>query len=494
MVLGMAFRQSPGGALAALTLMIKGKRVRGWNLISRAASAHPLYYHNWIKHAEPRARADAIDVSVIPCGGSGLASVADLQAALLDLRPGAWCVLMTDGADISPQLGAFLGAASTAEPDADCFFWDEDVRDATGRHSPWFKPAWDPLLQQARDQLTGASCQRVSRLLEVLDDPQELTPNDVAGLIARASIHHNPVHIPQILTHRSTRQKPFTTARPPDPADWPSVSIMIPTRDRPELLRACLAGLERLRYAGKVELLIADNDTVDPAALALIEQVCADGKGRHLLMPGPFNFPRINNLAAAEASGDFLCLLNNDVEAMDGEWLGAMVLHGLQDQVGAVGAQLRYPDGTIQHVGVAIGIGGAAGHIQKGIDPGSNAHASWHAVTRQVSAVTAACLLVRKSLYQSVGGMDADKFAVAFNDIDFCLKLQAAGYRNIYVADACLIHHESQSRGEDDTPEQAERFQAELAELRSRWQTESVTDPHYHPLFSRYAEQSYPAF
>ena len=253
-------------------------------------------------------------------------------------------------------------------------------------------------------------------------------------------------------------------------------------------MRSCLSGLARLAYPGPVEIIVVDNGSREPDALALLAAEQAAGRIRVLRDDGPFNFSRLNNRAAAIATGDYLCLLNNDVEALDGEWLTAMMRHAVQPGVGAVGAQLLYPDGRIQHAGVAVGIGGAAGHGQRGVDPASPDHAAWHAVTRQVSAVTAACLLVARTHHAAVGGLDEAGFAVAFNDVDFCLKLQAAGLANIYCAQSRLIHAESRTRPNDNRPDQQARFNAELALLQQRWSTETLPDPHHSPLFSTSAE------
>ncbi|PTQ09118.1 hypothetical protein CLG96_14780 [Sphingomonas oleivorans] len=332
----------------------------------------------------------------------------------------------------------------------------------------------------------------------------------------------SPSHIPLILTHCAapddrlepdhwatlvTRrwreqatllqcgsQQPFYRVAPPEPKIWPSVSIIIPTRDKVELLSACLAGLSRLRYPGACEIIVVDNGTTQPAALRLLEELQADDTVQVIRDDGPFNFSALNNRAAAQAAGDVFCLLNNDVEALDGDWLAAMVRHAVRPDVGAVGSMLLYPDGSVQHAGVAIGIGGAAGHLARGAMPTDPDHFAWHGVTRSVSAVTAACLVVRREAYFSVGGLDAAAFPVAFNDVDFCLKLQQSGLRNVFVAEARLIHHESVSRGKDHAPANIERFNGELARFRKRWGSAEHSDPHYSPLFSRSAEPCLLAF
>jgi GT2 family glycosyltransferase len=264
---------------------------------------------------------------------------------------------------------------------------------------------------------------------------------------------------------------------------------MIPTRDRADLLGTCLSALERLTYPGETELLIIDNGTIDPEALALIEDAKQAPAVRLIRDGGGFNFSRLNNMGATAATGEFLCLLNNDVEAVDGEWLTHLVRQAARPGIGAVGALLLYPTGKIQHAGVAIGIGGAAGHVQKGVHPATQKFRTWHAVTREVSAVTAAAMVVRKNVFIEAGGFDEDAFAVAFNDVDLCLRLKRKGYRNLFVAEAKLIHHESESRGDDRLKRNAPRFAAELTHLQARWATQNASDPHFSPLFSRQVEQ-----
>ena len=255
-----------------------------------------------------------------------------------------------------------------------------------------------------------------------------------------------PCHIPLILTHRAAEEAALDLPAPTHgPATWPSVSIIVATRDRPELLEACLAGLSRLDYGGPIDWIIVDNGSTDPRAMALLDRYAQESHVSLLRRPGPFNFSALNNAAALAASGQFLLLLNNDVEPLDGQWLSRMMIHAMRPDSGAVGCLLLYPDQTVQHAGVVIGMGGAAGHVQKGVRLTDARWASWFRTTRQVSAVTAACLLVQKDKFMAVDGLDETAFPVAFNDVDLCLKLNAAGWRNIMVAEARLIHHESKS-------------------------------------------------
>jgi GT2 family glycosyltransferase len=181
------------------------------------------------------------------------------------------------------------------------------------------------------------------------------------------------------------------------------------------------------------------------------------------------------------ARGDLIALVNNDIEVISPDWLSEMVGLALQPGVGAVGARLWYPGMTLQHGGVVLGIGGVAAHANKGLPRGLNGYAGRAALIQSFSAVTAACLVVRKAAYQQVGGLDEVHLAVAFNDVDFCLRLVEAGYRNVWTPYAELLHHESATRGEDIAPEKRERFQRESGYMQERWRDLLQHDPAYNP-------------
>ncbi len=272
------------------------------------------------------------------------------------------------------------------------------------------------------------------------------------------------------------------------PQPHPKVSVIIPTRDQSELLRTCVDGVLWGTDYSNIELIIADNDSCDLDALAYIEQVGCDPRVRVVRWPHPFNYSAINNHAARFASGEYLCLLNNDIEVIEPRWLTELVREAVQPNVGAVGARLLYSDRSLQHAGVAIGIGNAAGHVHRGLplgDPGYFAHAL---IARGTSAVTGACLLVSKRHFDAVGGLDEAGLAVAYNDVDLCLKLVGHGLSNIYTPASTLIHHESKSRGLDFAPDHLERYMNELSILQARWGTEVAVDPWHHQKLDRSSE------
>ena len=202
----------------------------------------------------------------------------------------------------------------------------------------------------------------------------------------------------------------------------------------------------------------------------------------------PFNYSAINNFAARHARGSYLCLLNNDTEVVEPSWLTELMRYAVRSDVGAVGAKLLYEDGSIQHAGVVVGIGDAAGHPHRFLPAGRPGYFRMAHVPQFISAVTGACLVVEKSKFEAVGGLDEEKLAVAYNDVDLCLKLEAAGWRNVYVPHAVLLHHESKSRGNDMAPAQFGRYSRELTVLQERWKTKTYEDPLHNPNLDRYSE------
>jgi GT2 family glycosyltransferase len=195
----------------------------------------------------------------------------------------------------------------------------------------------------------------------------------------------------------------------------------------------------------------------------------------------PFNFSAINNFGVTQANGSIVGLINNDIEPIHGDWLEAMVRQVSRPEIGCVGAKLYYPNDTVQHAGVVLGIGGVAGHAHHGLAHDDLGYYCRAQLAQEISAVTAACLLVSKQHYQAVGGLDAVHLSVAFNDVDFCLKLGEMGLRNIYAPTAVLLHHESVSRGYEDTPVKQARFAKEVAWMQERWQHRLTADPAYNP-------------
>ena len=261
----------------------------------------------------------------------------------------------------------------------------------------------------------------------------------------------------------------------------PPVSLILPTRDRIDLLRVAVQSiLEKTDYPD-YEIIIVDNNSAEPETFAYFDEIGSHENVRILPYPGAFNYSAINNEAVRHAEGEIIGLINNDVEVINGDWLTEMVSWAQQERVGCVGAKLYYPDDTIQHAGVILGIGGVAGHSHKHFGKQDAGYFARLKLLQNLSAVTGACLLVRKSVFQAIGGLDEQNLKVAFNDVDLCLKVREAGYDNVWTPFAELYHYESPSRGLEDTPEKQERFGKEAQYMMDRWGNSLHSDPFYSP-------------
>jgi len=280
-----------------------------------------------------------------------------------------------------------------------------------------------------------------------------------------------------------------TRVRWPLPAAAPCVSIIIPTRDRLDLLRPCVEGILRSapRYPGPLDLIVVDNDSAEAASREYLKALSESAQARVIPFRGPFNWSAINNHAARQARGEVLIFLNNDTVVLAEDWCAELTANALRPEVGAVGARLLYQDGTLQHAGVVLGVEGVAGHDSVGEAPERGGYFGRSHVQRSAAAVTGACLATRRELFEHIGGFDEIHLKVAFNDIDYCLRLARAGYRIVYNPFAVLYHFESKSRGYDLSESKVARNRAEAAAFRSRWRAIVDRDPYYNPHFERYA-------
>ncbi|WP_241761229.1 glycosyltransferase [Erythrobacter sp. NAP1] len=393
---------------------------------------------------------------------------------------------------------AYRLAISLTEPTTHVIYADDDLINVEGRrHSPHFKPDWNSEMFRHFDYVSDSAIFRLSALnlpslaASPFQDALKLSQRDGGEI----------VHLPKVLHHRRSRKAPTLPLPPiqPDPAsELPSVSVLVPTRNRLDLLETCLEGLKATRYPGSCEIIIIDNGSDDPATIEYLANI-DPGFARVIPFAGAFNFAAINNSAAREAKGKLLCFLNNDIEITDPSWLAIMAQQAVREEVGAVGAQLLYPDGRIQHAGVVLGIGGAAAHAHRLLQPSKTGYFHRHKLPQFVSAVTAACLVVERAKFEAVGGFDEEHFAVSFNDVDLCLKLRAKGWKSLYEPRARLVHHESISRGLDRDALGAARQAREVANLQEKWRTQLASggegegahnpDPYHHPELSRLSEQ-----
>lgn len=261
----------------------------------------------------------------------------------------------------------------------------------------------------------------------------------------------------------------------------PMISIIIPNKDGKELLEKCIKSIEQKTSYNNYEIIVVENNSESKEIFDYYDELKKNEKIRIIHWDGVFNYSAINNFAVKEARGEYLLFLNNDIEVMKGKWIEEMLMHAQRKEVGAVGAKLYYPDKTIQHCGVVLGVGGVADHLGKYFKSHDNGHMGRLSIVENVSAVTGACMMVSKKLFDEVGGFE-EKLAVAYNDVDLCMKFLEKGYVNVFTPFAELYHHESKTRGQENTPEKEERFKKEVEIFESRW-GKDIEDPYYNPNF-----------
>jgi O-antigen biosynthesis protein len=365
------------------------------------------------------------------------------------------------------------------------------------RQQPDFKPDWNVDLFHAQNY-TQDLCFFKADLIRQLGGFKVGFNNDfetIFDVTLRALEKVEPTqiqHIPQVLVHvrvnpadvkNDTEKVKNQRAQYPLPAPLPLVSLIIPTKNNVKLLRQCLDSILLKTSYTNFEILVIDNGTDQPETLDYLQSLRSNSRIRVIRDNYAFNFSAQNNYAVTFAQGDVLGLINDDIEVASADWLTEMVSHALRPGVGAVGARLWYPDETLQHAGMVL-VGGVARHVHKHLPKGETGFNGRAVLTQNFSAVTGACLVVKKALFEQVGGLNDQELAIGFNDVDFCLKLVEAGYRNVWTPYAELIHHESATRGQDNSPEKQRRAEKELRYMRKRWGDKLHIDPAYNPNLS----------
>ncbi|NVK42973.1 MAG: glycosyltransferase family 2 protein [Oceanospirillaceae bacterium] len=452
-------------------------------------------------------------------------------------------VLFLDHDDLlSPYALNELASEIKKYPQAKLVYSDEDLMTEKGvRVNPHFKPDWNLDLLLSHNYITHLACYERSFLNDLNGMRIGFEGAQDYDLALRASKVLQPEevrHIPKVLYHwrmvegstacdasnksYATRaglkavqdyldstgenakachdlQDNFYKIKRALPSQdlTPIVSIIIPTRNGLDVLKPCIDSLINTTQYQKLELVIVDNGTDDLDALEYLKYVknvySIKSQGKPFTVKviedyGDFNFSRLINAGVNAASGEVLLLLNNDTQAIHIGWLQEMLSHALRKDIGCVGAKLLYPDDTIQHAGVILGLGGYAAHSHRGLSRYAGGYFCRAQVVQNLSAVTAACLMVRRDVFDKVDGFD-ENFEVAYNDVDFCLRVQAAGYRNLYTPFAELYHYESKTRGQDTCEIKKARFDAEKARLAARWQDVIKHDPAYNPNLTRGSEK-----
>lgn len=443
----------------------------------------------------------------------------------LKLAKGEFVAFLDHDDELRPHSLLEIAKVLMKEPGVQLIYTDEDkINDQGERYDPYFKPDWDPELFLGQNYLSHLTVIRRDLIKQVKGFRKGFAGAQDWDLFLRVTERVKPKqvrHIPSILYHwrasgQSTalavdqkdyvlgvarrclaeaiqRRKILAEIKEGDPENsyWrikyalpskvPLVSILIPFRDRVELLETCLSSIRRTVRYPKYEIILLDNESTHSNTKEYLDKLKKEKDVMLVKVGGEFNYSKINNIGVGFAKGEFLLLLNNDVEAIEDGWFEEMVSHAIRPEVGCVGAKLLYPDNTIQHGGIFISSGGGPGHTFQFFDSRSKGYFAQLELVRSCTGVTAACLMVRKSIYAEVGGLSETTFKVAFNDVDFCLRVGSSGYINVWTPHARLYHKESESIGKEQSPSKRARFDAELDSLKNIWNLFSYREKNLNP-------------
>lgn len=451
--------------------------------------------------AEEACRSDS-RVRLVPVQGDMSAS--SRFNAALEQAQGEFLVKLDQHDMLPPNALYCLVRQLNETRDAALIYTDHDDIDAAGkRANPCFKPDWNPDLFTSHYYI-GSLCLYQTALVRAVGGYRQgfegAEEYDLALRYLKITSPSRIRHVARVLCHKRSalgregnRQAhesgkralvdyfsgtdilvedgPADTLyriRHPLPTHPPLVSIIIPTRDRLDILRTCIESIRCTTDYPNWEMLIVDNQSIEPPTLEYLNNVQQDKRIRVLQYDQPFNYSAINNFAVQHARGDVIALLNNDVEVMTSDWLKEMVSHAIRPEVGAVGAKLLYANGSVQHAGIVLGLGRVASHIHRYLNGDDHGYCRRAVLSQNFSAVTGACLVVSRKKYEEVGGLN-EELRIAFNDVDFCMRLMTSGYMNIFTPFSKLFHHESLSRGADDTLEKHERMIDESDYLSRVW-------------------------
>jgi len=451
--------------------------------------------------------------------------IAACSNSALEIATGNWIALLDHDDEISSTALFWVVDAINRNPTVKLIYSDEDKIDKSGNRSdPYFKSDWNPDLFYAQNMFSHLGVYNADLVRQVGGFREGFDGSQDYDLVLRCTerICANEIfHIPRVLYHwrihnestaYSVESKPYamvvgekalnehfqrtkisakallvgygykiTYALPEKP---PMVSIIIPTRNGLDLLRVCIESIVKLTTYPDFEVIVIDNGSDDHGTLDYFGQITGeDSRIRVIRMDQPFNYSSLNNQAVKEARGEYIALVNNDIRVINAEWLTEMMGLTVQPGVGAVGAKLLYPNDTIQHAGIILGLGfhGIAGCAHNRIDKGNKGYFGRASLTNSFSAITAACMVVRKSIFEEMNGFNENELPVSYNDVDFCLRLLEAGYRNVYTPYAELYHNESASRGKIINHDEHIRMEAENDYFRQRWSHLLLNDPAYNP-------------
>ncbi|MEA5541439.1 glycosyltransferase family 2 protein [Limnoraphis robusta Tam1] len=449
--------------------------------------------------------------------------ISEASNSALELATGEFIALLDHDDVLTPDALYEIVHLLNQHPEADMIYSDEDKLNEEGElASPFFKPDWCPDSFLSRMYTCHLGVYRRELVNQVGNFRVGYEGSQDYDLVLRFTEKTDHIfHIPKVLYHwrihsesaaSGTEAKPYAYQAAvkalQDAIDrrgekgvvqqvkgfpghyivryeikeYKQVSIIIPTRDLGEILDRCLESIFTKSTYPNYEVIVIDNGSVEDYTHQVIAKWSEKESSRFncYRLDIPFNYSKLNNYAVSQAKGDYLLFLNNDTEVITSDWIEAMVEQAQRPSIGAVGALLLYPDDTIQHAGVVMGMRDVAAHSHQNCQASQPGYYGQIASMNNYLAVTAACLMCRREVFERVGGFD-EQLAIAYNDVDFCLKLVQQGYRNLYLSHVLLYHDESKSRGDEDTPEKLYRYMEEVKLIRQRWRKFIDNDPCYNP-------------
>jgi O-antigen biosynthesis protein len=413
------------------------------------------------------------------------------------------CVAIIEPGDVlADNALAIIAERLAAEPDLILVYGDEDAiaRDGT-LHSPALKPDWSPVFQRGLPYIGRPSCVRFGTLARSnCNSIGELAAQEqrILGGILDAAPRESIGHLRRILYRRrfepkrtaaggvagSTPALPSIVAGGPE---WPEVTIVVPTRDMANLLSECVKGLKEKTEYPHYQVVIVDNGSTERDALALLNELRRTPRFTVISHAGAFNFSAICNAAARTTATPLLVFLNNDVAMIGSDWLKPLARWAMQPTIGAVGAKLLFPSGTVQHAGVVVGLGAIAGHCYRKAPSAARGYLDQLVVPREVTSVTAACMAIERTKFEAVGGFDSENLPVELNDVDLCLRLAERGWTNLWTHQSVLHHQEFGSRRIGLKPSKS--YRRERFYFLQRWQHAVRDDPYFHPGLSLFSFQ-----
>ncbi|SCH26710.1 Hyaluronan synthase [uncultured Dorea sp.] len=482
---------------------LKGQSYQNWEVIIGNASPDDSRMRSILdEYAKNDARIKSVDIP-------DNLGISENTNAALKHASGDYIGFMDHDDLLAPDALFEIAIRLEANPDIDVFYTDEDKvsTDLSEHFQPHFKPDFNLDLLRSNNYICHFFVVKRTILKQVKGlDPKYNGAQDYDFIFRCTELSKNIVHIPRILYHwrvhnASTADNPASKlyayeagkkaiednlARSGEKGsvsmrsdygfynvdyaltDQPLVSILIPNKDHIDILKQCIRSLKEKATYTNYEIIVIENNSTEPATFEYYDKLKKDGIQVLYYPEFGFNYSAINNWGVKNCKGEYLLFLNNDIEVITPDFIEKMLSNCERPGIGAVGAKLYYPDNTIQHAGIIIGIGGIAGHAFLNLPRARSGYLHKASLQMNVSAVTAACMMVSRKIFDLVGGFE-ETLSVAFNDVDLCLRIQKAGYHNVYNPHVEMYHHESKSRGTEDSEAKARRFQTEIEFMRTNW-------------------------